>query len=69
MKRKTAILVVSYLSAAIFMLGLFSSLQLSAVAASERSGRYGEEYAFEELCAAMEEMDLALQKCALATTP
>ena len=69
MKRKTAILVVSYLSAVIFMLGLFSSLQLSAVAASERSGRYGEEYAFEELCAAMEEMDLALQKCALAATP
>ena len=69
MKRKTAILVVSYLSAAIFMLGLFSTLQLSAVAASERSERYGEEYAFEELCAAMEEMDLALQKCALATAP
>ncbi|MBE6969583.1 MAG: hypothetical protein E7442_05630 [Ruminococcaceae bacterium] len=69
MKRKTAILVVSYLSAAIFMLGLFSTLQLSAVAASERSERYGEEYAFEELCAAMEDMDLALQKCALATTP
>ena len=69
MKRKTAILVVSYLSAAIFMLGLFSTLQLSAVAASERSRRYGEEYAFEELCAAMEQMDLALQKCALATTP
>ena len=69
MKRRTAILVVSYLSAAVFMLGLFSSLQLSAVAASERSARYGEEYAFEELCAAMEQMDLALQKCALATTP
>ena len=69
MKRKTAILVVSYLSAAIFMLGLFSALQLGAVAASGRSARYGEEYAFEELCAAMEEMDMALQKCALATTP
>ncbi|MBQ2896527.1 MAG: germination protein YpeB [Oscillospiraceae bacterium] len=69
MKRKTAILTVSYLSAVIFMLGLFTTLQLSAVAASERSERYGEEYAFEELCAAMEAMDLALQKCALATTP
>lgn len=69
MKRKTAILVVSYFSAAIFMLGLFSALQLGAVAASERNARHGEEYAFEELCAAMKEMDLALQKCALATTP
>ncbi len=69
MKRKTAILTVSYLCAAIAMLGLFSALQQSRAAGGERDGRYAGEHAFEELCAAANGMDLALQKASLATSP
>ena len=61
MKRKTAIVTISYLCAAILMLGLFSSLQTASAADTERLRRYGGELAFEELCAAASSLDLSLQ--------
>ncbi len=69
MKKKTAVLVISYFSAAVLLLGLFAALQEQAVADAGRAGRYGGESAFEELCAAVGDMSLALEKGALAASP
>lgn len=69
MKRKTAIIVCSYLVIAALMLGLFASLQQRLAANSERLSRQSGELAFEELCAASEAMSTALRKAALCSAP
>ena len=47
MKRKTAIVTIAYLGAAIALLGVYAALRKSGEEEAERAGRYAGEYAFE----------------------
>ena len=69
MKRKTAILTVSYLCAALLFTGVYAALRQRELGETKRSCRYAADHAFEELCAAMTALDTALEKAALAATP
>ena len=69
MKRKTAILTIAYLGAAIGLLGVYASLRKLGEESAERSSRHAGEYAFEELCAASAALSDALEKGSLTTSP
>lgn len=69
MKRKTAIVTIAYLGAAIALLGVYAALRKSGEEEAERAGRYAGEYAFEELCAACDGLSVALEKGSLTTSP
>ena len=69
MKRKTAIVAMSYLCAASALLGLYAALRKNGEEIAERRSRYAGEYAFEELCAASAGLSEALEKGSLATSP
>lgn len=69
MKKKTAILIISYLSVAVILLGAFSVVQTVRVENARRTARYEGEHAFGELCAAVAGMDHALEKSLYAVSP
>ena len=69
MKRKTAVLTVSYLCALALGLGGFGWKELRRAEQAERELRYAGEHAFEELCAAVRGMDTALEKSLYAVSP
>jgi len=69
MKTKTAVRVISFLSAAVLCLGALSAVSLRRSRAAERAARYQGEQAFASLCDAVSGMDAALQKSLYSTTP
>ena len=69
MKRKSAILTICYCLALAGALGLYGFLQHHRGDDAERSSGVRSDYAFEELCRAAEELDRALCKASLASSP
>lgn len=69
MKRKTAIITICYCLALSGALGLYGFLQRTRGDSAEDAGRYRSDYAFEELCRAAEELDAALCKAGVASSP
>lgn len=69
MKRRSAILTICYCLALAAALGLYGFLQRSRGDDAELSSGVRSDYAFEELCRAAEELDRALCKASLATSP
>ena len=69
MKRKTAVLVIAYLCAAVAFTGVYAALQRIEARKSERNCSYAAEHAFEELVAAVDALEPALEKSALAASP
>lgn len=62
MKRKTAILVISYLSAAVVALGVICRVYSNQAASYKRYTEANYQHAFDELVTSMTELDAALQK-------
>lgn len=69
MKKKTSVLVISYLAAAVMALSGLSVVQTRRAETAERTVRYEGERAFSELCAAVSNMDAALEKSLYAMSP
>ena len=69
MKTKTAVRVISLLSAGLVCLGAASRTSARAAASAERELRYRGDQAFSELCDAAESLDAALKKTLYAVTP
>ncbi len=69
MKRKSAILTICYCLALAAALGLYGFLQRDRGDSAELAGTIRCDYAFEELCRAAGELDTALCKAALASSP
>ena len=69
MKKRTAIRLVSYLSAAVLALGVFSWVSYSRAEAYKRITAVSYQRAFSELCTSMSGLDAALQKSLYATSP
>ncbi len=69
MKRRTAILTLSYCLALAAALGLYGFLQRSRGDRAADESRYRSDYAFEELCRAAGELDTALCKASAASSP
>ena len=69
MKKKTAVRIISYLTAAVVCLGAVSAVSLHRARRAERAARYQGEQAFSSLCDAVSGMDAALQKSLYAITP
>lgn len=69
MKKKTAVRLISILSAALLCVGASAWTSGRAAAAAERELRYRGEQAFSELCDAADGLDSALKKTLYAVTP
>lgn len=69
MKRRSAILTICYCLALAAALGLYGFLQRTRGDSAENADRYRSDYAFEELCRAAEELDAALCKAGVASSP
>ena len=69
MKKKTAVLTISYLLAAVLLMGVFGFTQLKRAETAERALRYEGQRAFSELCEAVQGMDAALEKSLYALSP
>ncbi len=69
MRRKWAILSISYLSCAVVALGIFSWAQYNRAETYNRQVAASYQHAFAELVTSMSEIDTALQKSLYATSP
>ncbi|HHU22918.1 MAG TPA: germination protein YpeB [Clostridiales bacterium] len=69
MRRKTAILTISYLSCAVIALGVFSFIHYGRAERYAQFMRSRYQYSFNELVNSMSEIDFALQKSIYATSP
>ena len=69
MKKKAAVLAISYLSAAVLGLGVFAGVQTVRAENALRAQRYTGECAFQELRAAVNGMNAALEKSRYAVSP
>lgn len=69
MRRKTAILAISYLTCAVIALGIFSWVHYARAERYAQFMRSRYQYSFNELVNSMSELDYALQKSIYATSP
>lgn len=69
MRKRTAIIAISYLSAAVLFLGTFSLVQTKRLNRARLAEQRAQEHALEELYAAVAEMDAALEKSLYASSP
>lgn len=68
-RKKTFILLITYLTAAVIALGAYACVQSLKGANYRRTAEYGYEHAFEEVVLAVDELDTALKKASFAVGP